>query len=64
MEFPKSANMMPPRGSGSLLKAFCLSPNKENFCEVYESVEATENDYKRDKLLIFEGGNHHGKSKD
>ena len=30
----------------------------------YESVGAEENDYKRNKLLIFEGGNHHGKDKD
>jgi acetoin utilization deacetylase AcuC-like enzyme len=32
--------------------------------EAYESVEATENDYKRNILLILEGGNHHGKDKD
>jgi hypothetical protein len=51
-------------GSGSLLKVFCLSPNKETVCEVYESVGMTENDYKRDKLLIFEGGDYHGKNKD
>ncbi len=48
-------------GSGSLLKTTCLYPDKEIFCEVYELVETTENDYKRDKLLIFEGGNYHGK---
>jgi hypothetical protein len=32
--------------------------------EAYESVEAAENDYKRNKLLIFEGGIHHGKDED
>ena len=32
--------------------------------EAYESVEATENDYKGNILLMFEGGNHHGKDKD
>ncbi len=28
MESPKSADTMPSRGSGSLLKAFCLPPDK------------------------------------
>ena len=32
--------------------------------EAYESVEATENDYKRNIHLIFEGGIHHEKDKD
>jgi hypothetical protein len=63
MEFPECANMMPSRGSGSLLKAFCLYPDKETFCEAYESVEVTENDYKTNRLLILEGGDHHGKDK-
>jgi hypothetical protein len=28
------------------------------------SVEATENDFKTDRLLILEGGDHHEKDKD
>jgi hypothetical protein len=29
--------------------------------EGYESVEAAENDFKTDRHLMFEGGNHHGR---
>ena len=28
------------------------------------SVEARQNDYKKHRLLMFEGGGHHGKDKD
>ena len=45
------------------MNEFMGSPIKGHL-EAYESVEAAENDYKRNKLLIFEGGNHHGKDKD
>ncbi len=64
MEFSERSNMKPPGGSGSLLKAIWFYANEETFCEVYESVETTENNYKGDKLLIFEGGDYHGKNKD